>query len=819
MNNNEKVAMPVWIDKQTPVDAANLSIMCGGINQNGSDIEALSQAVALLNESKFDKVTLEGSELKFYANEVEKYSINLPTGEGGAGIPGQDGREIELRKSATHIEWRYVGDDSWTQLVSLNELQGSDGLPGKDGITPDITIGNVETLSPGSQATVTKRGTTEAPIFDFGIPQGQPGGGEGGSVDLSAYQQKNDSTLNTTDKTIVGAINEIASDTSQKANASSIYKDKNGFKRPIIVFTSDDGYLEDFTKLKPIFDKYNKKMTSYIIGSKVNQENFLNIGHLIEMQRDGFEIAGHTIDHEQPNVGYKNYFNKLVAFDNKIKELSSELIIENFAFPFGISNYTESLKQFYKSAVTYDGNISNPNMENINDYNSDLYNLKRCSLEALTYEGYYKLMIDKAISTNGILIFAMHGNKMSNIQLEYLEECIKYCILNEVSILTVSEAIKEIHGIRETNRVKKFINQIPMQITVDYEANSIEANFNTVENSYPFKEIKRVLLSDTGVETQISEESKLDGTEGQVMVKIPLFYVKCNKGVLKKTPSNSEKSIMATPIQFFISEFPLDDFVPHPAFIDNGKLKRYIYVSAFESSVQKSDGTFLKENENNINVDTDKLSSISGAIPTNGFVTCDNYKKLAKNRGQGWNIINIHTLSAIQLLWLFEYKTFDSKTFSIGVNNLQSPKRTGLTTGNDSIIGANDGTDSCSYRGMENLWGNTMSFVDGFKSEGGYKSAFFIDGSYSGFSITRDEGFVVAFGYSNEFKYIFIPTWVATSSSNSNLGCYNVGGTTYGDWNLTVGFSHTHGDKVGLFSYHHFIPIEYNKGNTRLQYL
>ncbi|MFH5958298.1 glucosamine inositolphosphorylceramide transferase family protein [Clostridium perfringens] len=212
-NKNKEIVMPTWRDKQTPVNAANLNSMVQSIKQNSNDIEILSQAMTLLNESKLDKVELQENVLKFYAKEVEKFSITIPTGSGGSGIPGQDGRdgrEIELRKGETHIEWNYVGEDNWKQLVSLEELKGNDG------VTPNITIGNVETLSPGSQATVTRRGTTEAPIFDFGIPQGQPGGGEGGPVDLSAYQTKRDEKLTTTEKEIVAAINEVASYTSQK---------------------------------------------------------------------------------------------------------------------------------------------------------------------------------------------------------------------------------------------------------------------------------------------------------------------------------------------------------------------------------------------------------------------------------------------------------------------------------------------------------------------------------------------------------------------------------------------------------------------------
>lgn len=49
------------------------------------------------------------------------------------------------------------------------------GQGGKDGITPDIQIGTVTTLEPGQQATVTREGTNENPIFNFGIPKGNIG--------------------------------------------------------------------------------------------------------------------------------------------------------------------------------------------------------------------------------------------------------------------------------------------------------------------------------------------------------------------------------------------------------------------------------------------------------------------------------------------------------------------------------------------------------------------------------------------------------------------------------------------------------------------
>lgn len=59
-----------------------------------------------------------------------------PGKDGINGTNGTDGREIELSKSSTHIQWKYVGEDSWKQLIAISELKGEkgdQGLPGPAG--------------------------------------------------------------------------------------------------------------------------------------------------------------------------------------------------------------------------------------------------------------------------------------------------------------------------------------------------------------------------------------------------------------------------------------------------------------------------------------------------------------------------------------------------------------------------------------------------------------------------------------------------------------------------------------------------------------
>ena len=46
---------------------------------------------------------------------------------------GADGREVELQATETHIQWRYVGAESWTDLIALSAITGPAGANGNDG--------------------------------------------------------------------------------------------------------------------------------------------------------------------------------------------------------------------------------------------------------------------------------------------------------------------------------------------------------------------------------------------------------------------------------------------------------------------------------------------------------------------------------------------------------------------------------------------------------------------------------------------------------------------------------------------------------------
>lgn len=60
-------------------------------------------------------------------------------------------------------------------VLNLGIPQGEQGETGATGATPQLTIGTVSTLPAGSSATATITGTDEHPVLNLGIPQGTQG--------------------------------------------------------------------------------------------------------------------------------------------------------------------------------------------------------------------------------------------------------------------------------------------------------------------------------------------------------------------------------------------------------------------------------------------------------------------------------------------------------------------------------------------------------------------------------------------------------------------------------------------------------------------
>jgi len=214
------------------------------------------------------------------------------------------------------------------------------------------------------------------------------------------------------------------------------------------------------------------------------------------------------------------------------------------------------------------------------------------------------------------------------------------------------------------------------------------SDFNSIS---PYKDIKRVLLTDAKVKTYLkatdstlkedNTSATLDGTQGNIFSEIPKFYYKYNfDGTSTHTWTISNSAVGGCTL--------------HPAFIRNSINKDYLYIGSYKGYVN---GT--------------KLESRSGILPTTNSKSFNDFITLSEARGTGFTQFDSLSLHVLQLLFIMQFATGDSSTILGDGQNLGNI----LTTGGTNSLGNATGKvgNYSSLYGVENVFGETHSCVSG----------------------------------------------------------------------------------------------------------
>lgn len=201
----------------------------------------------------------------------------------------------------------------------------------------------------------------------------------------------------------------------------------------------------------------------------------------------------------------------------------------------------------------------------------------------------------------------------------------------------------------------------------------------------------------------------LDGSAGQVMVKIPrVYYQELYDGT-------------GTLIGVDISEYPKAGYSLHPKFAYANK--DYLYVSAYEAG--DDGGT--------------KLKSVSGVAPLVN-INLEIFRTRAEARGAGWFQYDFWTHHLLTILAYVYYRTYDIQTALPGYTDASSYKDSyKRNTGRSNIL-----TTACGYVPVdlagvdsdltgtlasgkaianrffwiENIYGHIWKITDGFAADG-----------------------------------------------------------------------------------------------------
>lgn len=361
------------------------------------------------------------------------------------------------------------------------------------------------------------------------------------------------------------------------------------------------------------------------------------------------------------------------------------------------------------------------------------------------------------------------------------------------------------------------------------------ASFNNLE---PFGGRKRCILTDdgkvlayhgqagyteTGKLTQaitIGETTYPIGTIVQVMVEQPKFYYKVVPLKLDKVQDG--KGFHLRKARYYVSAKHKSGFKIHPAFVRNGKEKNFIYLSAYEGALyDDSAAAYILDDAQVADFATDKLSSISGTKPASGLtqnLTRANTRKLAQNRGLGWEQAYGATVAATQLLFAIEYASFNTQNaIGMGVSKTDDGETnqsepTGATTLLGNVSGKAD-NGSITYRGEENFWMNIWKWVDGLNIEAKSMNNLYVaDNAFAddlgttpyqdaGITLAKANGYISAFAYNEKFDWLFFPSETSGNSSVP-VGDYLTQNNTHNGWLAALlGGSWTNGTAGGGFAW------------------
>lgn len=215
----------------------------------------------------------------------------------------------------------------------------------------------------------------------------------------------------------------------------------------------------------------------------------------------------------------------------------------------------------------------------------------------------------------------------------------------------------------------------------------------------------------------------IDGSAGNVMVEIPKFYYKYEN--------------VAGVHKWSVSPIAEAGFVLHPAFMRGGTERNFRYYPAYEGWYSGS-----------------KLVSGSGRVPIVNQ-TRATLRSYAAANGTGWSLIDWNILTAVQLLFLTEYATFDTQAM-LGNGNDTGSDYTMTTGGSNGIGNGSSPATSVdtwmSYRGIENWYASMWKFIDGVNIQGRLyyvndKPATFADDVFTGDYVSTGITSAAANGY------------------------------------------------------------------------
>ncbi|PGM47397.1 polysaccharide deacetylase family protein [Bacillus thuringiensis] len=228
-------------------------------------------------------------------------------------------------------------------------------------------------------------------------------------------------------------------------------------KTPIITFTSDDGRIEDYTKIKPLFQAKGVPLTMGLIpGLSYDNPNRTSVAQLKELLGIGWELASHTYNHPNLATLTDQQIDDELRMSKEALETTFEIPIDHIIYPYGghDSRVRKIARKYYRSGTSTDPGY--------NGMVHRMYSLQRVAFgsyfdvatpgyPATNTLEYYKQRVDDAISNNGWLIFMMHPWSPDHdaIQQQHLSDLVDYIQSKNIPTMTIKNSLDRVGNLMD----------------------------------------------------------------------------------------------------------------------------------------------------------------------------------------------------------------------------------------------------------------------------------------------------------------------------------------------------------------------------------
>ncbi len=126
------------------VDPSVAAALRSDVDQLRRDVDGLHDADDALSDklqSKQDTLQPKSDGFVLIDDTTHEISVDVENLKDAIGtIAGRDGREVEIGSNDEYLQWRYVGDTAWQDLIAKSALVGPQGPKGEPGDGADVDL-------------------------------------------------------------------------------------------------------------------------------------------------------------------------------------------------------------------------------------------------------------------------------------------------------------------------------------------------------------------------------------------------------------------------------------------------------------------------------------------------------------------------------------------------------------------------------------------------------------------------------------------------------------------------------------------------------